>query len=241
MMGTLRRWTFHHFLLWNSKLKTFQNNRIHFSAVSHWKTFCFWRLFDAIFFDFFPCFRVLMVQIFSNCRLQWFLSSFKLLFLRNWKSIFSKQGFHHKFSVFREGLTWKTFCFDPFFRFAWVQNCEKCFLVWFRSLLKLVYLSHYKFEFNRQSLNSKHYTCRGRIMWRIVDFVLCSKILIVPKKITSRKFLSRYSISASFSATTTSFNSSIKISIESFLTEKKIVGNFLLFFLQRSRDSHEFL
>ena len=61
-----------------------------------------------------------------------------------------------------------------------VRNFQKALLL-FPSILKLVFLSHYKFEFLHQGLNLKHNTCREVLSWKTVDFVRCIRILIVRK------------------------------------------------------------
>ena len=55
------------------------------------------------------------------------------------------------------------------------EKSKECYLYWFRSIFKLVILSHYNFEF----LNLKHNTSTGVLWFEAIDFVRCVSILIV--------------------------------------------------------------
>ena len=60
------------------------------------------------------------------------------------------------------------------------ENGKKCCSYCFRSLINLVCLRHYIFEFLKRDLKWKQYHCRGIMKWQLVDFVPCIRILIVP-------------------------------------------------------------
>ena len=154
----------------------------------------------------------------------------KLIFHQNYLLYLCDQGRHRKFSSCRE-------FFDGRFFDLWsLHQCLDCpkfprratFL--FCSISKLVFLSHYKFEFLHQELILKHNTCRGVLRWKTVDFVevenhwFCSLHQSpdspkFPESLSSIIFLD-IQTHPPLSPITTSFISSIKVSIKSFLVVK---------------------
>ena len=59
------------------------------------------------------------------------------------------------------------------------EYSEKCHHSWYILLLKLTYLNNYRFDFIKQSLNGKPYSCRWRFVSNTIEIDLCIKILIV--------------------------------------------------------------
>ena len=113
------------------------------------------------------------------------------------------------------------------------ENWKKCCSYCFRSIINLVCLRHYIFEFLKRDLKWKQYHCRGILKWQLVDYVPCIRILIVPifrRKNFSFAFLD-IQIQLHISPIPTSSISSIKLQTKSFLIKKDLVGFLLISFL----------
>ena len=54
---------------------------------------------------------------------------------------------------------------------------EKCYPSCFRSIIQLVYLRLYKFQFLKRDLILSYHTCGRILKWDVIDFVLCITIV----------------------------------------------------------------
>ena len=70
---------------------------------------------------------------------------------------------------------------DPCIGFVSVQIFQRFPFFLFRSIFKLVILSHYKFNILHQNFKRKHSTCRRVLDQKIVIFIPCIRIVIVRK------------------------------------------------------------
>ena len=128
---------------------------------------------------FFPCIRILIVQKFQR-------KLFNFNFSRYSNSYFTKTtGFFFTIKLGIQNFLIVEKLSVENCRILWLASeswqfeiSKKCSFYLFRSIFKLVFLIHYKFEFLYQELNLKHNTCGGVLGWQTVDSVHCIAILI---------------------------------------------------------------
>ena len=107
----------------------------------------------------------------------------------------------------------------------WQSEFSKiCFLIWFRSVFKLLFLSHGQFDFLHRKHNWKHSTCRRVFNWKSIIVHWCISILLVHKFLEKHCVFIFSGFSDSYLAKTTSFVSSIRVVIENFL----VLEDFLM-------------
>ena len=110
-------------------------------------------------------------------------------------------------------------------------NWKKCCSYCFRSIINLVCIRHYIFEFLKRDLKWKQYHCRGILKWQLVDYVPCIRILIVPifRRKTSWFCFSRYSNSTSYFTHTNKLYFFHQAPNQKFSNQKRIGGIFVDF------------
>ena len=104
--------------------------------------------------------------------------------------------------------------------------------IFFRSIFKLVFLSHYKFKFLHHELTVRKNSCRVVSRWKTVAFVGCIRALKVeklPKCHLSRHFLNHQDHFL-LSSITTVFISSIKVLMNNFLAAN-LISNIIFHFV----------
>ena len=106
---------------------------------------------------------------------------------------------------------------------SWQSKISKnCHYFLLRSIFKLVFLSHYNFKFLHQELSPINNTCTGLLSWKTIDFVRCNRIPTFEsfqKNLLTIRFLD-IQTHLPLSPITTSFMSSIRVSMKSLLDVK---------------------
>ena len=126
---------------------------------------------------------------------------------------FAEDDYLRKFFLIHASNSWQS------------KFSKKCYLIWFRSVFKLLILSHHQLDFPHQNFNRKHSTCRRVFNSNFIAFLhQFPDSPKLPKKRCVFNF-SRYS--NSYFTKTTGFISSIRVGIQEILVVDRFsMGEF---------------
>ena len=152
------------------------------------------------------------------------MSILKLMFRPNYRFQFFNQGRHRKLCQSRG------FCLErtvhSFSLRQWIDspNFPRSATFLFRSLFKLVVLSHYKFEFLHHELSLKHNNRVGLLMLRTRWFCLLHQIHHGPnyRKTTFNNIFPHFQTHPPLSPISRDFILSFKVSLKSFWVVKSL-------------------
>ena len=126
---------------------------------------------------FFSCINILIVRHFQRKPFSFsFFSVFKLIFPQNYRFYRFDQDWHRKHSTLKNFFYRKTVvlcCLHQCLDSAKFPRSATLF----RSIFKLAFLSHCRFEFFHHELSPKHNTGRKVMMWKTMDFDCCIRVL----------------------------------------------------------------